>query len=69
MHTFPTDPNAPGGPDRSEQLQRDHANRTRRRFRLLSVARTPSDAAGWPPVRQLGPLGSAPRGDRSRSAA
>jgi len=69
MHTFPADPNAPGGPDRSEQLQRAHANRTRRRFRLLSVAPTTSGAVGWPPARQLRPLGSAPSGDRNRSAA
>ena len=69
MNTFPTDPNGPGGPDRSEHVRRGHANSTRRRFRLLSGARTPSRAGGWPSVAQLRPLGSAPRRERSRAAA
>jgi len=69
MNTFPTDPNGPGGPDRSEHVRRGHANHTRGRFRLLSVARPLAGAGGWPPVTQLHPFGSAPRRDRSRAAA
>jgi hypothetical protein len=66
---FPTDPNAPGGPDRSESLRRDYARRGRlhRTLRLLSLAEPrPQPATGWPPVRQLG---SAPGRDRGRTAA
>jgi hypothetical protein len=61
---FPTDPNAPGGPNRSESLRRHYARRgrLRRTLRLRSFAqpRTASPS-GWPPVRQLTPLGSAQR--------
>jgi len=61
---FPTDPNAPGGPDRSESLRRHYAQRgrLRRGFRLLSLAgpRTPP-RSGWPPVKQLTPLGDSRR--------
>jgi hypothetical protein len=69
---FPTDPNAPGGPDRSESVRRDHARRGRihRRLRLLSLAeRRKLPPAGWPPVRQLRPLGSASARDSGRTAA
>jgi hypothetical protein len=69
---FPTDPNAPGGPDRSESVRRDYARRgrIRRGLGLLSLAeprRLPP--SGWPPVRQLTPLGSAQAGDSGRTAA
>jgi hypothetical protein len=69
---FPTDPNAPGGPDRSESVRRDHARRgrVRRRLGLLSLPNTrPLPPAGWPPVRQLRPLGSASVRDSGRTAA
>ena len=67
---FPTDPNSPGGPDRSEYARRGHTGRIRHRLRLLSLK--PSHqvgASGWPPVRQLRPLGSTPARERNRSAA
>jgi hypothetical protein len=60
---FPTDPNAPGGPGRSEAVRQGHARRgrLRRRLRLLSLAEPrPLPPSGWPPVKQLTPLGSAP---------
>ena len=65
---FPTDPNAPGGPDRSESLRRHYAHRgrLRRSLRRLSLAppRTPPPA-GWPSVKQLTPLRSPqPKGGR-----
>ena len=69
---FPTDPNAPGGPDRSESLRRHYARRGRlhRGLRLLSLAEPRSlPSAGWPPVRQLTPLGSAQARDDGRRAA
>lgn len=68
---FPTDPNAPDGPNRSESLRRHYARRgrLRRTLTLLSQAppRTPTPS-GWPPVRQLTPLGSAQR-EGGRNAA
>jgi hypothetical protein len=69
---FPTDPNAPGGPNRSESVRRHYAHRARfrRRLRLLSLAeprRLPP--TGWPPVTQLRPLGSASARDGGRTAA
>jgi hypothetical protein len=69
---FPTDPNAPGGPDRSESVRRDHARggRLRRGLRLLSLSEPRKlPPAGWPPVRQLTPLGTAQPGESGRSAA
>jgi hypothetical protein len=69
---FPTDPNAPGGPDRSESVRRDHARRgrIRRTLGLLSLPNPrPLPPAGWPPVRQLRPLGSASARDSGRTAA
>jgi hypothetical protein len=69
---FPTDPRAPGGPDRSESVRRDYATRSRlgRVLRLLRSAEpTSPGASGWPPVRQLTPLGSAPDRGSTRSAA
>jgi hypothetical protein len=60
---FPRDPNAPGGPNRSESVRRHYAHRgrLRRRLRLLSLAEPrPLPPSGWPPVKQLTPLGSAP---------
>jgi hypothetical protein len=58
---FPTDPNAPGGPDRSESIRQDYARRGRLRRRLLSLTEPrPLPLSGWPPVKQLTPLGSAP---------
>ena len=69
---FPTDPSAPGGPDRSESVRRDYAGRSRFRqaLRLLTVAEPrPARPSGWPPVRQLAPLDSAPANDSSRTAA
>jgi hypothetical protein len=65
MRIFPTDPNAHDGPDRSEYVRSGHANRTRRRLRVLSLARTAPTGSGWPPVTQLRPLGHEGR----RSAA
>lgn len=67
---FPTDPNSPGGPDRSEYARRGHTGRIGHRLRLLSLKRTRrAGASGWPPVRQLRPLGSAPARESNRSAA
>jgi hypothetical protein len=69
---FPRDPNAPGGPDRSESVQRDYAGRgrPRRRFKLFALADPGrARASGWPPVRQLTPLGSAPERGSTRHAA
>jgi hypothetical protein len=70
---FPTDPNAPDGPDRSEYVRRDYDashGRVGRVLRLLRSAEPrstrPSD---WPPVRQLTPLGSEPDRGSARSAA
>jgi hypothetical protein len=67
---FPTDPNAPGSLNRSESLRRHYARRgLRRRLRLLSLAESRTlPPSGWPPVRQLTPLGSAQRGG-GRNAA
>lgn len=65
---FPTDPNGPDGPDRSEYVQRDYAGR--RRLRLFTFAPPrPAGGSGWPPVRQLTPLGSATQAGSDRSAA
>lgn len=69
---FPTDPNAPGGPNRSESVRRDYAGRSRfrRARRLLTLAEPrPARPPGWPPVRQLSPLDSEPAKDGSRTAA
>lgn len=68
---FPTDPRAPGGPDRSEYVHRGYGRtRRRRRFRLFSLAEpAPSASSGWPPVRQMRPLGSTPARNNTRSAA
>jgi hypothetical protein len=69
---FPTDPNAPGGPDRSESVRRHYARRgrLRRTLRLLSLAEPrPLPPAGWPPVTQLRPLGSASTRDSGSTAA
>jgi hypothetical protein len=60
---FPTDPNAPGGPDRSEAVRQGYARRgrLRRSLRLLSLAGPrPLPPSGWPPVKQLTPFSSAP---------
>ena len=66
---FPTDPNAPGAPNRSDSLRRHYARRgrLRRRLSLLSLAE-PRTPPGWPPVKQLTPLGSAQR-EGGRNAA
>jgi hypothetical protein len=69
---FPRDPNAPGGPNRSESVRRNYARRARlrRRLRLVALAqprRLPP--TGWPPVTQLRPLGSASARDSGRTAA
>jgi hypothetical protein len=69
---FPTDPNAPGGLDRSDRVRRYYADRRRLpgRFRLFALE--PPRAAGgsgWPPVRQLTPLGSAAARGEGREAA
>jgi hypothetical protein len=69
---FPTDPNAPGGPDRSEYLQRDHAGRGRfrRALRQLTLAEPrPASASAWPPVRQLARPSSEPGCGSGRFAA
>jgi hypothetical protein len=69
---FPTDPNAPGGPDRSEYLQSAHAGRSRvrRALRRLTLAEPrPASASAWPPVRQLAPPTSEPGCDSGRFAA
>ena len=69
---FPTDPNAPDGPDRSEYVRRDYASHGRlgRVLRLLRSAEPSSTSpSGWPPVRQLTPLGSRPDRGSTRSAA
>jgi hypothetical protein len=61
---FPTDPNAPGGLDRSESVRRDYARRgqLRRVVRLLSLSEPRKlPPSGWPPVRQLTPLGGSRR--------
>lgn len=69
---FPTDPNAPDGPDRSEYVRRDYARDRRpgRVLRLLGSAQQKSTTVlGWPPLRQLSPLDSEAAGDSTRSAA
>ena len=68
---FPTDPSAPGGPDRSEYVRRHYARgRFRRGLRRLTLAEPrPLRGPGWPPARQLAPLGSAPARGSDRSAA
>jgi hypothetical protein len=69
---FPTDPNAPDGPDRSEYVRRNYASDRRlgRVLRLLRSSQPKSTtASGWPPVRQLTPLGAETARDNTRSAA
>jgi hypothetical protein len=69
---FPTDPRAPGGPDRSESVRRSYARRgrLRRGLMLLTLAEPrPQRTSDWPPVRQLPPLGSTSGPGSDRFAA
>jgi hypothetical protein len=48
--TFPTDPNAPGGPRRSDYLRRAHAERISARDRFATITLARNDPPGAPPI-------------------